>query len=502
VPATLLLLLLAAGVWQSVRALVLLLRHRVPLSVLWHGVTTLLEAGLAICSVLAVLALLCQLRAARRGTSLAGWWAVRAALYLLVLGAVMQLAWLQPFHELEVQLLGGMLAGLYAALVLGGEALASRVPRRPRSLLDLALFNLCVVALCGEVGLRAWGQHSTSPLFAPAAADAAAMVALWRLQPGGGGPGFPVNSRGFMDEEFVPGSAGVPVVATIGDSFSASIVPHYFHFTTVAERALPGVRVHNVGTSAIGPREYEYLLHDDVLALAPRLVVVDLFLGNDLTAPLGDSEEAEPLLRSWLDREQVLLLRVPRLLAGSDPAPRPAAPGVAIGGLDEAGLVRLYPWLADPLLEVESMKAPQYLRLEAHRALGACGPVPPAWPALFATLRRMQASCAQQGAAFAVLLIPDEFQVEDALWQQVVAALPNEHLDRDLPQRVLTGFCAEQGLPCLDLLPRLRAVAPLPDGQRHLYALHDTHWNRRGNAEAGAALAEFVAPLLAADPAR
>jgi len=495
----LLLLLLAAGAWQSVDALVLLLRHRVPLSVLWGGGTGVLVAALAVSSALAVVALLRQFRFARRGSTLARWWAVRAALYLVVLSAVVQLAWLQPFHLLQTRILGGVLAGTFAVLLLAGGTLARRVPRRPRSVLDLALLNMCVVALCGEVGLRAWARHSTSPLFAPASADAAAMVARWRLQPDGGGPGFPVNSRGCMDEEFVSGTPEAPVVVTIGDSFSASIVPHHFHFTTVAERALPGVSVHNVGMSAIGPREYEYLLHNEVLSLTPQLVVVDLFIGNDLTAPLGDATEAEPPLRSWLDREEVLLLRVPRLLAGADPAPRPAASGVAFAGeLDEAVLVRLYPWLGDPLVEIESMKTPQYLRLEAHRALGACGPVPPAWPAIFATLRRMAASCAEQGAGFAVLLIPDEFQVEDELWRQVVAALPNERLDRDLPQRVLTTFCQEQGLPCLDLLPRLRAVEPLSDGQRHLYARNDTHWNRRGNAEAGAALAEFVAPLLAA----
>ncbi len=495
VQAAALLLLLAAALWQSGLALVLLLRHRVPLAVLWGGAANLLVPALAAAAALAAVALVRHVRDARRGGSLAGWWAVRAALYLAVLGAAAHLAWLQPYHALEVQLLGGVLAGSLAALVLGGRALAARLPRRPRSLLDIALLNLCVVAVGGELGLRAWGRHSTSPLFAPATADAAALVEHWRQEPGESAPGYPVNSRGCLDEEFLRGTPAAPVVATLGDSFSASIVPHWFHFTTVAERALPGVRVHNVGMAAIGPREYEHLLHTEVLALEPRSVVVALFIGNDLTAPMAAAAEAGSPLRSWLDRDQVLLLRVPRLLAGRDPAPRPAVT-LAGGQPDQADLLRLYPWLDDPMQEVEGMKPAQYQRLEVHRALGACGPVPPPWPELFATLRRMQAACAQQGARLAVMLSPAEFQVADAWGPLVGAARPGARHHRDLPQRVLAAFCAEQGLPCLDLLPAFRAVAPLPDGRRHLYSLRDSHWNRRGNAAAGEALAEFLEPLL------
>jgi hypothetical protein len=54
----------------------------------------------------------------------------------------------------------------------------------------------------------------------------------------------------------------------------------------------------------------------------------------------------------------------------------------------------------------------------------------------------------------------------------------------------------ERGIAALDLLPRLRAQEPLPDGRRHLYHLRDTHFNARGNEAAGAALAELVEACL------
>jgi hypothetical protein len=305
----------------------------------------------------------------------------------------------------------------------------------------------------------------------------------------------------FMDEEFAVGAPGKPVIVTIGDSFSASIVPLVFHFTSVAEREL-SLPIDNVGVSAIGPREYEYLLLHEVLPLKPTLVVVDIFIGNDLTAPLEEPVlEADPL-RDWLDKERVLLLRVPRLLLESGPIGAGGAGGEAVAGSDRVPtpeeLEIRYPWLADPSREVEGMSEGQYARLEAHRAREACGQAPPAWPALFETLRRIRHTCEKVGAGFALMLIPDEFQVEEDVWARILQDLPGERLDRDLPQRVLTGFCAEEGVPCLDLLPRLREVPPMADGRRHLYSLRDSHWNRRGNAVAGKALAEFVRPLLPA----
>jgi len=91
-----------------------------------------------------------------------------------------------------------------------------------------------------------------------------------------------------------------------------------------------------------------------------------------------------------------------------------------------------------------------------------------------------------------VMLIPDEFQVEDTIWELARAGVDGERFDRDRPQRVLTAWLAEQGIPCLDLLPALLRVPPLADGRRHLYHLRDTHFNARGNAVAGEQLASLL----------
>ena len=94
------------------------------------------------------------------------------------------------------------------------------------------------------------------------------------------------------------------------------------------------------------------------------------------------------------------------------------------------------------------------------------------------------------------VLIPSEFQVEDAIWE---GALRNagQLLDRDLPQRRIAEWFEARGRPVLDLLQLLRAAEPMEDGRRHLYHLNNGHFNARGNEIAGLALARFLEPLPA-----
>ena len=87
-----------------------------------------------------------------------------------------------------------------------------------------------------------------------------------------------------------------------------------------------------------------------------------------------------------------------------------------------------------------------------------------------------------------IMLIPDQFQVDDQLWQ----ALGMQDRDRDQPQKRIIAWLQAEGIPYLDLLEVLRAVPVMADGQRHLYHLRDTHFNARGNSVTGKALAEFL----------
>jgi hypothetical protein len=53
----------------------------------------------------------------------------------------------------------------------------------------------------------------------------------------------------------------------------------------------------------------------------------------------------------------------------------------------------------------------------------------------------------------------------------------------------LRAFFAERDVPCLDLLPTFAGVSDA-------YAVHDTHWNVRGNSLAAGRIREWIGPLL------
>lgn len=384
----------------------------------------------------------------------------------------------------------GCLAASWATLVAIASMTLPATPYRARPLVR-ALVGSALGLLCGEVLLRSAAWLVPSPLLVRSSASSAARLRTYAFPPRQPHFGFATNELGFYDDPFAqPGPARRKTVAVIGDSFSASFVPHAFHYTTVAERELGDGDVWNIGWPALSPVDYRTLLATVVLPLRPDAVIVSLFLGNDLheTSPWTAGDR---WLADWFDRGNVLLLQVPRRLWQ-----------VARGLEHEAGaaahlgdLARAQRWLHDPAQEPGVFRPEDYLQLEVERAETACAIDEQRFQALLGELRLLRELAGTR--RFGFVLIPDEFMVEDALWQQVQRAA-GRALERHALRDRLVDWCRSEHIPCLDLLPVLTAVPPLRDGDRHLYLLRDTHWNARGNDAAGKALAPFVRQLMAA----
>ena len=95
---------------------------------------------------------------------------------------------------------------------------------------------------------------------------------------------------------------------------------------------------------------------------------------------------------------------------------------------------------------------------------------------------------------FMVMMIPDEFQVDHDLRDQVMETYdldPSEY-DEDLMQTVLAGYLDELGVEWLDLLPEFRDAGR----EKRLYKLHDTHWNVKGNHLAAEILFRHLLPVV------
>jgi hypothetical protein len=444
---------------------------------------------------LASLAWLATLVAARRGRARAVLApALRWTPVLLVLGWCW--IWLLPTPRQHFELLHVFAGAACAWCVL--VALGSWRESWPRRLVQLerALLVLAASVVATELGLRATRAVLRPHLLTTPGDDVVAWIEAYRRPPGSKSTAFPSDSSGFPDREPLELGPAKPWIACIGDSFSVGVVPHHRHYTTLAEREL-GVDVYNLGVVGAGPREYFHLLERHALPRSPRLVVIALFVGNDLE----DSErESTGWLERWFDAREVLVCVAPsrawrRVRTGGFEAgaiedgalPNSALPQATQSVED---IERRLPHLADPLLERAPQSRERFLYIEFNRARWLAADMAERAAPTLAWLERIRDAAAP--IPVACLLIPDEFQVEDAVWNEVLAEGLPAHLDRDAPQRFLGPELRRRGFEYVDLLPALRAVPPMDDGRRHLYHLRDTHFNARGNAVAARGLVEIA----------
>ncbi len=357
------------------------------------------------------------------------------------------------------------------------------VPGRLRRAFDVIAMNAVLGLVVLEIALRVISAVVPIPLLVTNESSSRIRRDAERLPAGQLKWGFPVNETGHYDTAFVPSSElSGRLVISIGDSFSYGTTPHAYHYSTVAERALKDVSVYNMGFPGTGPGDYRHLLEGEALPLDPDLIVVQLFMGNDITA--GPPYRAEP---GWADADSykagILWHRLGVL--------RRAAEDREAAAHERAP--EDFSWVADVSLEVPSFGEDVYEDVSFRNAVQITSDHIGLYDRFEASLAALAE--AAEGVPLAFVLIPDEFQVEDALWARVSARLEGPH-DRDLPQKRTLAWLEAHDFPVLDLLPLLRAVEPLEDGDRHLYHLRDTHFNARGNAVAGQALARFVGPLL------
>jgi hypothetical protein len=397
--------------------------------------------------------------------------------------------------------------------------LAARQIRHGRAAraLDLLLFNLVLLLLLAEIGLRIVGAASDSPVFASPILRSADRIARWRLPPGAPYRGFVVNDQGFYDEPFRPEKPdGTVRILGLADSFGIEAVRYEESWLTRLEAELARTtggatdyEVMNLGVCQIGPREYLHLLREYLVPYRADFVVLGLFVGNDIV-DLGERDPPLPFARRefWylgfvpqrlhaLARERARRTEPPD---GTPNAPDGTAPPG--GGTDTDAPPGRAPaphapgtpaWTADP---EGTFSESAYLRFERERmnvtrARGTDPAVDRSYARLWEVLDAIRV---ESGGRLLLVLIPDEYQVNDALWARLHApgAPEPEQWHRDRPQEELRAWAARRSVPVLDLLPILRHGSETEP----LYHPRDSHWNPAGHARAARATAAALLPLL------
>jgi hypothetical protein len=103
--------------------------------------------------------------------------------------------------------------------------------------------------------------------------------------------------------------------------------------------------------------------------------------------------------------------------------------------------------------------------------------------------------CREQQKPFLLAVIPLGSQVEPPPAGFAARAgyrylTGGQRLENDNYQRHVVGYCQEQGIACIDLLPAFRAANPR--GQALLYLPRDQHWTAAGHALAARTVASYI----------
>jgi Arc/MetJ family transcription regulator len=414
------------------------------------------------------------------------------------------------------------------------------------------LLGLTLGLAVAEVGARAWLEWLPQPKNGTYLRDPRIGYRL-RPQPAGGdtaGNPYHVNALGFRDHEHAPTKpAGIHRVLGIGDSFVAGEVRPADNFLRVAERAwnamkprpaaernwngmAPGrltslpdsVEVVLMGLGGYGPQQYLGTLRSVGLATAPDLVLLCFYTGNDVIGipthhevrrgELYSTSSSDPrldILRrshlfAWLEKRFFFRLRrervrerlateaagapagvrelratetegTPAEVSASPPSNAVAARDISGRPTSPAPLTRLY-------LEVLRNRLPFYAASPPIR-------IERLWTEAEGYLDAFDRACREATVPWALVIIPDEFQVDPAVREEAIRRLGvrGDDLALDAPPRRLTRWAADRGVPALDLLPLFREEQAR---RGPLYIPSDTHWNEEGNHLAGEAIARFA----------
>jgi len=307
--------------------------------------------------------------------------------------------------------------------------------------------------------------------------------------------GFVLNSRSFRTREYpVARQPGAYRIVALGDSFTVGAGSYARTWPALLEGEI-GQRIGRpteafaLGVPGVGPRFELRIWELERDLLLPDLVVLAFFVGNDFTddqTAVPGSSRLAPLLRaSYTARLVRNLARAWRHRATrAAPAPAPAAPP-GRGGFE----------VPTDDLERLTFSRDEHLAIEADRLRICVRDHQPQLVELAAdiaqVLTRLDGEVRRTGADLVVMLIPDEYQVNEQLLRDSAAALgvTRSAIDLDAPQRRLTALLDAAGIRSVDVLPAFREAA------RHqsLYYERNTHWNDAGNALAARLLADYVA---------
>lgn len=298
-----------------------------------------------------------------------------------------------------------------------------------------------------------------------------------RVRPGIAGPnGITTNRGGFNDREH---GADGPEVVFVGDSFTFGVDRYQEVFPYLVEEKLKdrGLSSVNLGVPSIGPDEYVKLIKFLAIPRKPDVIVVTIFIGNDIQQSLpgmetklffGNVKSLQNPLNIPMSLNQIYLMRafgmqirsVWRYFKGCN--------------TDDARHTN------DFLRETYQSELDVYQ--EGANIM---------W--LLKRIHEMNSLIESGGSIPLFVIAPSEMQINNEIRDEILSCMNgNSEYDFKLPQRVISSHLSKQGISHVDLLPVMAAHS----GGKGIYMRHDIHWNRTGNEIAADSIEKKLRQIL------
>ena len=305
--------------------------------------------------------------------------------------------------------------------------------------------------------------------------------------------GFQLNSKGYQDEEFsIQKKEGTFRILAIGDSFTFGVVPYKNNFVTILEERLKekkqSVEIINMGIPSTNVQDYLSLLIDEGLDLNPGMIMINVYIGNDITYATQYKKESA-----------IYTVRFINYLKAFLKFNRNGEKGIIrLGGDNRENLYRDDSNSMDDHTYTEVQKSLFFIYLDKDYILKELSN---RYDSIIKDLNTLKQICQDRKIKLLVTLLPAEIQVDKNLQKtievEVYKDLSNkfdshekfiESIHYSLPNIKLKNELTKQNIEYLDLLEPFQQKGM----SSKLYKPKDTHWNIAGNRLAADLIYEYM----------
>ncbi|MFN8632273.1 MAG: SGNH/GDSL hydrolase family protein [Chloroflexota bacterium] len=292
---------------------------------------------------------------------------------------------------------------------------------------------------------------------------------------------------------------GVQRIVLLGDSFTEAVQVAEQDSTVSRLEASLNARgtgryeVLNAGVGGWGTGQELVYLREEGYKLQPDLVVVLLYLGNDIFdnsyALQGSPKNPhEPYFTFRPDGSFEPIEFRTRKPEDVNPVVGALRGGSLLWNVFETGVLEKL----DQGEDDDELRANRFnLNKMIVHAVKSSERQDDAWKTTLTLLQRVRQLGEEKGFKTAVVVAPAAFQVYDTDWDALLRdnKLKAADWSQDLPNQVLAANAGTIGAPMLDLLPSLRAAVP---NASTMYYPYDKHWTTVGHAIAAREIERFL----------